>query len=86
MPTNDFPKLYRFMREFADYQKKRIEEIFSSEEKCGIHSITLRMQSKEILLNRIDMIIKAYQHGFVTVSETMKVLSDLDYNIRMGVV
>lgn len=79
-------KVYRFMREFADYQKKRIEGTFSSEEKCGVHSITLRMQSKEILLNRLDMIIKEYQKGFVTVSETMKRLSDLDYDIRMGIV
>ena len=68
-------KPQRFMREFANYQKKRIRD-----DKGLVYSC------KTILLTRVDSIVKMYEKGFITVSETMKQLAELDYNIRMGLI
>lgn len=68
-------KPQRFMREFADYQKKRIRD-----------DRGLSCNCKTILLTRVDSIVKMYEKGFITVSETMRLLAELDYNIRMGLI
>ena len=66
-------KLYRFMKEYADYQKKQIKASDRTE------------YEKNILTIRVNNIVMNYRRGFVTVGDAMKCLAELDYNIRYGV-
>ena len=66
-------KLYRFMKEYADYQKKQIKASDRTE------------YEKNILTIRVNNIVMNYRRGFVTVGDAMKSLAELDYNIRYGI-
>ena len=58
-------KVERFIREYANYQKKSINS-----------NDLMKRDIKESALNRIDNVLKAKERGLITVNETMQIITN----------